>query len=58
VQYISHPSYGWEKLRCGHPGKYEQAVTPEPDPNEWFHVRIVVASPKVNVFVEDASEPA
>ena len=28
------------------------------DPNGWFHVRVVVASPKVSVFVEDAKEPS
>ena len=58
VQYISHPTYPWQKLRAEHPGKYEQAVTPAPDPNGWFHVRVVVASPKVRVFVEDAKEPS
>lgn len=58
VQYIAHPSHPWQKLRAEHPGKYEHAVTPVPDPNGWFHVRIVVASPKVSVFVEDAKEPS
>lgn len=58
VQYISHPTYPWQKLRAEHPGKYEQAVTPVPDPNGWFHVRVVVASTKVSVFVEDAKEPS
>ena len=58
VQYISHPTYTWQKLRAEHPGKYEQAVTPVPDPTGWFHVRVVVASPKVSVFVEDAKEPS
>ena len=57
VQYISHPDYPWQKLRAERPGKYEQAVTPVPDPNGWFRVRIVVASPKVSVFVESAKEP-
>ena len=57
VQYISHPTYTWQKLRTEHPGKYEKAVSPVPDPNSWFHVRVVVASPKVSVFVEDAKEP-
>jgi hypothetical protein len=28
-----------------------------PDPNGWFHVRVVVASPKVSVFVANAKEP-
>jgi hypothetical protein len=58
VQYISHPTYTWQKLRTEQPGKYEQAVNPVPDPNAWFHVRVVVASPKVSVFVNDAKEPS
>jgi hypothetical protein len=58
VQYISHPTYTWQKLRTEQPGKYEQAVQPVPDPNAWFHVRVVVARPKVSVFVGDAKEPS
>jgi hypothetical protein len=57
VQYTSHPTYTWQKLRTEQPGKYEQPVNPVPDPNGWFHARIVVASPKVSVFVNDAKEP-
>lgn len=57
VQYVAHPTYPWQKLRADHPGKYEQAVNPVPDPNAWFHARVVVASPKVSVFVGDAKEP-
>src|SRR6266702_330276 len=58
VQYISHPTVTWQKLRAEQPGKYEQAVNPVPDPNAWFRVRVVVASPKVSVFVGDAKEPS
>ena len=58
VQYVSHPTYTWEKLRTEHPGKYEKPVSPVPDPNDWFHARIVVATPKVSVFVNDAKEPS
>jgi hypothetical protein len=58
VQYISHPTYTWYKLRTEHPNSYEQAIDPAPDPNGWFHVRIVVASPKVSVFVGDAAKPS
>lgn len=57
VQYHSNPLYGWQRLRAEHPDKYEQAVNPVPDPNAWFHMRMVVASPKVSVFVEGAKEP-
>jgi hypothetical protein len=58
VQYIAHPTYTWQKLRSEQPGKYEQPVNPVPDPNGWFHARVVVASPKVSVFVNDAKEPS
>jgi len=57
VQYISHPTYTWQKLRTEQPGKYEKPISPAPDPNGWFHARVVVASPKVSVFVNDAKEP-
>jgi len=56
VQYISHPTYTWQKLRAERPGSFEQPVSPAPDPNAWFHVRVVVASPKVSVFVGDAKQ--
>ncbi len=58
VQYVSHPANPWQKLRAEQPGKYEKGLDPPPDPNGWFHVRVVVASPKVSVFVGDAKEPS
>jgi hypothetical protein len=57
VQYISQPDHPWQKLRADTPGQYEKPVKPVPDPNDWFHARIVVASPKVSVFVAGAAEP-
>lgn len=57
VQYASHPRWPWNKLRTEHPGEYERAIVPEPDGDEWFHVRVVVARPKVSVFVNDATAP-
>jgi hypothetical protein len=39
VQYISQPTHTWQKLRTEHPGMYENAVNPAPDPNGWFHAR-------------------
>jgi hypothetical protein len=58
VQYVAQPLYTWQKLRSEHPEKYEKPVASAPDPNGWFHVRIVVAHPKVSVFVNDAAEPS
>jgi len=54
VQYISMPEYPWEKLREKFPGKYENKVNPVPDPDGWFHVKIVVDGKKVTVFVNGA----
>jgi hypothetical protein len=51
VQYISHPTYTWFKLRGEFPGKYEQPIEPAPDPSSWVHVRVLVTSPKITVFI-------
>jgi hypothetical protein len=58
VQYISHPKHTWQKLRSDSPGKYEQPVSPVPDPDGWFHARIVIEANKVSVFVNDATTPS
>ncbi len=57
VQYISMPDYQWQRLRQEQPGKYEQPVEPAPDPNGWFHVRMVVNKEQVEVFVDKGKEP-
>lgn len=58
VQYVSHPDYPWHKLRAEKPEQYEKSVNPVPDPNGWFHVRIVLDAPKVSVFVEESKVPS
>jgi hypothetical protein len=57
LQYISHPTYTWSKLREEHPEEYENPVDPVPDPNSFFHVKIVVEKPKISVFVNEAEKP-
>jgi len=56
VQYVSFPDFPWEVLREKYNGKYEKAVTPTPDPNEWFHVKITIKSPQVTVYVNGNQE--
>jgi Domain of Unknown Function (DUF1080) len=58
VQYISLPAYDWPKLREEHPNKYEQAVNPAPEPNEWLHVRITVKDLQVSVYVNGNTAPS
>lgn len=57
VQYISHPKHTWQKLRESSPGTYEAAIAPAPDPNDFFHVKLVVTRPKVHVYVNHAKQP-
>lgn len=57
VEYVSHPLWTWQRLRTEHPGAYERAVVPEPDGDEWFHVRVVVERPTVSVYVNGRAEP-
>ena len=58
VQYISHPEYTWSKLRVDSPGKYENKVSPVPDPDDWFKATIIINSPDVKVFVNDSDVPS
>ena len=58
VQYVSHPQWPWQRLRSERPGVYERPVVPEPDGDDWFHVRVVVEKPKVSVFVNGQKEPS
>ena len=57
VQYQSAPAHSWQRLRSEQPGKFEHAVAPIPDPNDWFHARIVVTMSTVTVFVAGAADP-
>ena len=58
VQYVSHPEWGWQKLRQEKTGQFEQPIDPAPDGDAWFRARIVVARPKISVFVNGASKPS
>ena len=58
VQYISHPEFTWHKLREDNPGKYENSLNIVPNPNDWFHVTILIDYPKVEVFVNNSENPS
>ena len=55
IQYDSHPDLTWNVLRETQNAKYEKAIPAAPDPNEWFHVKIIVDYPHVNVFVNNSN---
>jgi len=54
IQYVSTPDFTWQKLRKEHPGVYENAIMPVPDPNGWFHASIVVDFPQIKVFINNS----
>jgi hypothetical protein len=58
VQYESTPLYPWNVLRDKYNGQYEKSINPPPDPNEWFHVKIVVNYPGISVFVNGHNQPS
>ena len=58
VQYIALPLYDWPRLRSEHHNQYEKPVSPAPDPNDWFHVRVVVRANRISVFVNEQASPA
>jgi hypothetical protein len=55
VQYISLPEYDWSVLRETFPGKYENALVNNIDPDNWFHVRMVVTNSRITVYVNNNS---
>jgi hypothetical protein len=58
IQYVAEPSYGWERLRNEHPGKYEAALAPAPAPGAWVHLRVTIRGRQIQAFVDNASTPA
>ena len=57
VQYIALPTYIWQKLREEQNGVYEKGIDPAPEPNSWFHAKIVVKETEVLVYVDNATAP-
>jgi hypothetical protein len=51
VQYESLPVYTWFKLREERNGQFEKGIVPPPLATDWFHAKIVVQYPTVQVFV-------
>lgn len=58
VQYIAMPGFYWDKLRADFPRRYENKVNPVPDPDDWFHVTVVIEADRVRVFVNNSPLPS
>lgn len=55
VQYVFMPQFDWFNLREAHPGKYENSLSGPLDPNDWFHVTILINRDQIQVKVNDWS---
>lgn len=55
AQYISHPDYGWARLRRETPGVYESYV--DLQPRTWTRMRIVVCGSDAALYVNGATQP-
>lgn len=58
LQYIHHPQYTWRVLRETRTGQFENRIENPPNPDDWFHARIVIESDRVVVYVDGADEPS
>ena len=55
AQYVSHPDFPWKRLREENPGVYESYV--DLDAGAWTRIKIVVAGPKAQLYVNGAEQP-
>lgn len=58
IQYISHPTFTWKKLREEKNGMYEKEIIAPPDPNDWFTLKVVVANNLVKAFINESDQPS
>ena len=52
LQYMQIPENNYARLRADHPLLYENSVSPVPDPDDWFHVKITVTRDSLRVFMD------
>lgn len=57
VQYIFHPEFTWRKLRNKRTGEFENEISDPPNPDEWFKVIIMINDNKIEVYINEISEP-
>lgn len=58
IQYIATPGYDWPYLRESFPDQYESSLSISVDPNDWFHVKIIVDDKTIKTFVNEETKPS
>jgi len=57
LQYISMPKWDWKALRAKHPGKYESALDPAPQPEDWVHLKLVIKDENLAIHINGSKTP-
>jgi len=57
VQYIALPTNDWPHLREQFPDKYEAPITSVMDPNDWFHVKLLVVGQTIKIYFNSDTTP-
>jgi len=57
VQYIAVPENDWPYLRETFPDKYEAPMHAGIDPNDWFHVKIIVKGRIIETYINRERDP-
>lgn len=57
VQYMFVPSHDWPRLREEFPGEFENPVGAAIAPEDWVHLRIVVAEQTVQIYAGNPTSP-
>jgi len=58
VQYVAEPKYPWHVLREKEPGEFENKLDKVPDPDSWFHVKIIIGDHMVKAYVDNSETPS
>lgn len=56
-QYAYEPNFSWNMLREKFPQKYENELSPAPNPDEWIHVRITKQNNRVHIYAQKQKKP-
>ena len=57
VQYIYHPEFTWKILRNKRTGEFEDEISDPPNPDDWFKAVIKINDTKIEVYINEISEP-
>jgi hypothetical protein len=58
IQYISHPTFTWKKLRDERNAQFEKEIKNAPHPDGWFTMKLVIEDKTVKAYINQATQPA